>query len=438
MVSAALRAQAELELRRRRSQTSLPPEVTPEWAFPLRQPARFKGAYGGRAGGKSHYFAEQMVRRSLADTSLRAVCVREIQKSLKYSAKALIEEKIRALGVEHCFDILTTEIRRKGGSGLIIFQGMQDHTADSIKSLEGFGVAWVEEAQRLSGRSLDLLIPTIRAEGSEIWFSWNPDQPTDAVDKFLRADPPDKAIVVSVSYQQNPHVTQVTLDDARRTRLTDPDKYAHVWMGGYNVRSHLQVFAGKWRIDEFEPLPHWDGPYYGADWGFAQDPTTANEIWIDGDRLFITRESHEVELQLDAIGDRWRRDIPGIEKHVVRADNSRPETISHVSQKGIPLLVAADKWAGSVEDGIEFMRSFSEIVIHERCTYTAEEFRLYQWKTNQAGDPLPHPIDRHNHHIDDIRYGLQPIIRARSQHQHAPIAKPSTGNTRASIRSVWS
>jgi phage terminase large subunit len=142
----------------------------PRWALPLTQPVRYKGASGGRASGKSHFFAEEAVEAMVCDPELRFVCIREVQRSLKFSAKSLVESKIRAMGVEDCFDVLNTEIRRKGGNGVMIFEGMQDHTADSIKSLEGFGRAWVEEAQSISQKSLDMLLPTIRATGSEIWF----------------------------------------------------------------------------------------------------------------------------------------------------------------------------------------------------------------------------------------------------------------------------
>src|SRR5690625_2615548 len=155
---------------------------TPRWAVPLLQPSRYKAAHGGRASGKSNFFAVLLVEEHTRLPDLQSVCIREIQRSLKFSAKKLIEQKIRDLGVSHLFDITLTEIRRVGGQGLIIFEGMQDHTADSIKSLEGFDRAWVEEAQSLSHRSLELLIPTIRKDGSELWFSWNPDQPEDAVE----------------------------------------------------------------------------------------------------------------------------------------------------------------------------------------------------------------------------------------------------------------
>jgi PBSX family phage terminase large subunit len=215
---------------------------TPAWAEPLLEPARYKGASGGRASGKSHFFAERAVEDMVCDPDLRFVCIREVQRSLKFSAKSLVEGKIRQLGVEHLFDVLTTEIRRKGGRGVMIFEGMQDHTADSIKSLEGFGRAWVEEAQSISKRSLDLLLPTIRAEDSEIWFSWNPDQPGDPVDAFF-ADKPEGSIHVHTTYRDNPFCPEVMKIEADRLLRADPEAYEHIWGGGYFLGGNGRVYS---------------------------------------------------------------------------------------------------------------------------------------------------------------------------------------------------
>jgi len=140
---------------------------------PLLQPARYKGAFGGRGSGKSHFFGELLVETCQAERGTLAVCIREAQRTLAQSSKRLIESKIAALGLGHGFKVFNDKIETPG-DGLVIFRGMQDHTADSIKSLEGFRIAWVDEAQSLSARSLALLRPTIRAENSELWASWNP------------------------------------------------------------------------------------------------------------------------------------------------------------------------------------------------------------------------------------------------------------------------
>ena len=214
---------------------------TAEWAFPLLGPKRYKGASGGRASGKSHFFAEYAVEEMVYDPNLRIVCIREVQRALKYSAKSLVEAKIRTLGVSHLFEVLATEIRRKDGNGLMIFEGMQDHTHDSIKSLEGFGRAWVEEAHSISERSLALLLPTIRAEGSEIWFSWNPDQPTDPVDVFFN-DQPEGAVRTHNNYMDNPFCPAVMHTEADRLRRADLDSFEHIWEGGYFLGGQGRVY----------------------------------------------------------------------------------------------------------------------------------------------------------------------------------------------------
>lgn len=214
----------------------------PRWARPLQQPARFKAASGGRASGKSHLFAEESVERMVCRPNARIVCIREIQRSLKFSAKALVEAKIKLLGVSDLFEILTTEIRRVGGDGVMIFEGMQDHTADSIKSLEGFEVAWVEEAQSLSKRSLDLLLPTIRADDSELWFSWNPENKTDPVDEFFAAKP-SGAVHVHTTYRDNPFCPKVMRTEAARLKVADEESYEHIWGGGYHLGGKGRVYS---------------------------------------------------------------------------------------------------------------------------------------------------------------------------------------------------
>jgi phage terminase large subunit len=199
---------------------------------PLLQPARYKGAYGGRGSGKSHFFGEYLPARCVAKPGLRAVCIREVQKTLAQSSKKLIEDKIEALGLQAQFNVLNDRIVTPG-NGVILFQGMQDHTAESIKSLEGMDVAWVEEAQTLSERSLSLLRPTIRAEGSEIWFSWNPRRKSDAVDKFLRQMKPEGSTVVKANWRDNPWLTGPLKDERQTDLKLYPDRYPHIWEGDY-------------------------------------------------------------------------------------------------------------------------------------------------------------------------------------------------------------
>jgi phage terminase large subunit len=215
---------------------------TPRVFQPLLQPARYKGAHGGRGSGKSHFYGELLVEECKRTPGTRAVCIREVQRTLAQSSKRLIEDKIAQFGLGNEFRVYEDRIVAPG-NGIIIFQGMQDHTAESIKSLEGFKIAWIEEAQTLSQRSLALLRPTIRADGSEIWASWNPRRKTDAIDEFLRVNKPPGAIVVEANWRDNPWFPAV-LDEERRLDLERyPDRYDHIWEGGYAKAFEGAYFA---------------------------------------------------------------------------------------------------------------------------------------------------------------------------------------------------
>ena len=218
---------------------------TAEVFEPLLTPARYKGAWGGRGSGKSHFFGEMLVDDSLCQKGLRSVCIREVQKSLKQSSKKLIEDKLAQLrlGEKDGFKIFN-EVIQTPGDGLIMFQGMQDHTAESIKSLEGFNRAWIEEAQTMSITSLRLLRPTIRAEDSELWFSWNPRRKTDPVDVLLRqGQTPTDSVVVNANWAHNPWFPDVLEQERQDCLNISPEEYDHVWDGGYATVMEGAYFA---------------------------------------------------------------------------------------------------------------------------------------------------------------------------------------------------
>lgn len=394
----------------------------PRWALPLLAPKRYKGAKGGRSGGKSHFFVEQAVAKMAAEPSFKVVGIREVQRSIRYSVKELVEAKIADLGVAHLFDVQRDVILHRNGPGLMHFTGMQDHTADSVKGLESFDLALVDEANQISARSLRLLTPTLRKQGSELWFGWNPEQDSDPVDEFFRKNAGDPDFIcASVNITDNPFVSDTGWKEYARDRdraRDNPNDWAifeHVWHGAYNILSDRIVFAGKYAVGEFEPMPGWDGPYYGCDFGFAQDPTTFSEWWANGDTLYCRRAAGRVGLELDATAAFAKEHIPGIERYVIRADSARPESISYLKRHGLPNMVGVDKWKGSVEDGIAYMRAFRRIVIHPEADPARKEFALYRYKVNKAGDILPEIEDADNHYIDGGRYALAPLIKARGR-----------------------
>ena len=375
---------------------------------PLLAPARYKGARGGRGSAKSHFFAGMAVEYALAD-KCDIICVRETQKSLAQSVKKLVELKIETMGVGSYFNVLNTHIESERG-GIIGFQGMQNHTAESIKSLEGYKVAWVEEAQSLSQRSLDLLRPTIRAPGSELWFSWNPNLSTDPVDAFFRnGEPPPDSVLVAANYRDNPWLPDVLKQELEYDQKRDPDKFAHIWLGEYQRNSEARVFRN-WTIDEFERPP---GTIHrlGADWGFSVDPSVLIRCDIEGNRLYVDYEAYMVGCEIVNLPDLFDR-VPESRKWFITADSARPETISHMRNHGYPKINHAIKGSGSIEDGIEFLKSF-DIIVHPRCVHTIDELTLYSYKT----DPLTNQIlplleDKKNHVIDALRYACEGARKA--------------------------
>lgn len=249
---------------------------------PLLDPSRYKGAWGGRGSGKSQFFAGLIVDLSIRKRGLRSLCCREVQKSLKESAKKLIEYKIEEYRVGHLFDVQESQIKTPG-DGLIVFAGLQDHTAESIKSYEGFDVAWVEEAQTVSQKSLNLLRPTIRKPSSELWFSWNPRLRNDPVDVMLRGEElPTGSAVVHANWDKNPwfpaELEQERLDCLRM----QPEQYEHIWEGDYVTVSEGAYYArdlaeakSSGRIGEVDPDPLME---YRAFWDIGTRDATA--IWI--------------------------------------------------------------------------------------------------------------------------------------------------------------
>jgi phage terminase large subunit len=382
-----------------------------DWAQPLLLPMRYKCLYGGRGSAKSWSAADALLIEGLR-RKIRVLCAREFQASMRDSVHALLKGRIEALGLEDFYRVQDTIILGANGSSFI-FRGVR-HNVQSIKSMAGITHCWLEEAQTISAESWQVLVPTIREEGSEIWVTFNPLNKSDAVYQELVEKPRSNAYVEQVNWNRNPHFPKVLDDERRAMAATDPDTYQHIWEGGLWEQSEAQILNKKWIIEEFEPSEGWSGPYHGADFGFAQDPTTLIKCWVHQNRLYIESESYAVGLELDHTADRWKLDIEGCDRHTIRADSARPESISYLKRHGIPKIEGVAKRAGSVEDGIAHLRSYEKMVIHPRCKHTAEEARLYSYKTDRlTGDVLPVVVDTHNHLIDAARYALEPLISAR-------------------------
>lgn len=385
----------------------------PHWAESLFKPFRYKVLFGGRGSGKSYAVADYLLIEALR-RPCRILCAREFQNSLADSVLHLLEQRIDALGIRGDYDVQRETIIGSNGSQFI-FKGVRNNV-QSIKSMSGLTHLWLEEAQTVTKSSWDVLIPTIREPGSEIVVTFNPLNKADPTYlMFVESSPGDDAYIAKVNWRDNPHWPDELEKERVRLLRNDPVLYAHVYEGECLERTDSQVFAGKFRVDDFEPQSDWDGPYNGLDFGFAQDPTAGVQCWIKANTLYIEYEAGRVGLELDDTAKYVNDKIPGFSEHVIRADCARPESISYLKRHGMPRIEGVTKGKGSVEDGVEHIKSYDEVVIHTRCAKVQEEFRRYGYKVDRlSGDILPVIVDDWNHYIDAIRYALEPVMKRKN------------------------
>ena len=375
----------------------------------LYEPSRYKVYYGGRGSGKSWAVARALI--AIADYGkVRILCCREIQNSIRDSSYQTLKDMVVRMGLLDRFTFKEAEIVHNTTGSKFIFSGLL-RNENSIRSKEGIDICWIEEASSVSQTSWDVLTPTIRKPGSEIWLTFNPLSVDDPTNAFLD-NPPPNAVVHKVNYWDNPHFPDVLREQMEWDKKNDYEKYLHVWEGYPLTVSEAQIFRNKYTV---EPIPEdlWESAdrlFYGADFGFAQDPSTLVRCFIHENRLYVDYEAYGVGVEIDELPD-FYRSVPGADKWPIKGDAARPETISYLRNRAGFNIEAAKKWQGSVLDGIAYLKGFDKIIIDPRCKRTADEFRCYSYKVDKTTvDVLPIPLDKNNHTIDAIRYALDGYI----------------------------
>jgi phage terminase large subunit len=395
-------------------------------------PSRYKIAYGGRGSAKSWGFTGTAAYLA-AQKPLRVLCVRELQNSIQESVHKLLSDRIEALSLTSRFDIQRQGIYGINGSEFV-FAGIKNDPG-KIKSTEGIDICLVEEAEKVSEESWRVLIPTIRKVGSELWICFNPREKTDPTYKRFVLHTPPHCRRVKINWDDNPwfppalelerqyslRLIQEATDDDERIQLQAD--YDHVWEGDTQRRSDAAIFRRRIVVESFEdPAP--DDRItilFGADWGFANDPTALVRFWItdhidqhldEWQELWVSHEAFGYRVEIDETPQLFET-IPGARDWPIKGDCARPETISYLSNRGFN-IAAAEKWQGCVEDGIAHIKGFRKIHIHPRCKHLQEEARLYAYKVDRVtGEVLPIVMDAHNHGWDAIRYGLDGYIQSR-------------------------
>lgn len=383
---------------------------------------RFRVLYGGRGSAKSWQIARALILIAHGSAiPLRILCAREFQSSIKDSVHQLLKTQIRKLGLLPWFKIQDTSIMSRRNGSEFLFKGLRQNV-DEVKSTEGIDYAWIEEAQRMSQRSWDVLIPTVRKPGSEIWVSFNPDLPTDPTFKMFVTESRPDALVAKVTWRDNPWLPDVLRAELALKKETDYEAYLHIWEGETWTRSKEQILDGKWELGEFEisedhekrSAAGWYGPYWGLDYGFSTSPLVVEKVWVHKPTMVLYVEDERYDLLVE--NDQIRpmvQEMGGL-KARLRADAARPETTSWLRKNERLDVISAKKWPGSIEDGITHLRSYKRIVIHPRCKLAHDQAKLWRYKVDKlTGEVTRDVIDAHNDSWDAIRYALDLLIRQR-------------------------
>jgi len=378
----------------------------------LYEVARYKVLYGGRGSTKSWAIADYIVQKT-AFGKFRVLCTREIQGSIKDSVYRLLVDRIYFHKLQKYFLINKDSISSIYGSE-IIFKGLRQNISE-VKSTEGIDICWVEEAEKVAQDSWDVLIPTVRKEGSEIIVSFNPeDEKSATYNMFIEKDGkpvnlPD-CLKAFVNWWDNPWFPNVLYREMDWCRKNDPEKYEHVWGGRPKKYGQAVIFKNKLKVEDFEPAGEGTQFYLGADWGFGSDPCCLVRMFIRDRKLYIDREFYGYGIEIDDLPTCFDS-VEHSRKFTIRGDSSRPDTISYMANKGFN-CIGAEKGPGSVEDGIEFLKNFESIIIHPSCTGSVGDFSNYRWKVDRITDQvLPIPIDKSNHACDAARYALEPYMK---------------------------
>ena len=398
-------------------------EECPEYGIKFRDDLRYFVQYGGRGGGKSHDDAEKVITLMRFRANYRVLCVREFQNSLDDSVYSLMEQKAQSM-YPNFFEFKNGKIYGANGS-FASFKGLARNLG-SVKSLEGYDMCWIEEGQYISAAAWELLNPTIRKENSKILITMNRESETSVLDKmFIQDTPPPRSDVVKVNYYDNPYPIPELEEMAEHCKRVDYEAYRYIWLGELNMISKAQVLHGKWRVENFDTAALIEGKsvplYHGADWSNGgADPHTLIRSFILDNKLYIDYEMMS-NLDFQQLPELWNR-FPSIEASVnnrnrlwtVYCDGARPDLVKMMFDKGYNAKAAPKKWRGdksSVRAGIDYLRSFDEIIIHDRCKKTAEEAANWKWKIDErSGDVMPELVDAHNHLMDALRYSHYPMI----------------------------
>ncbi len=367
---------------------------------------REAAVYGGRYSLKSHTVARVLLIKA-RQKKTRVACFREFQNSIADSSYQLLVELIKEYNLGD-FQITNNSIINTINGSDFIFKGLWNNE-QSIKSIEGIDIAWVEEAQTVSEKSLEVLTPTVRKNNSQIIYTYNRLLEEDPVHKRLVLEGRPNTLIINVNYDialkygMMPEVIRLEIEDDKKKR---PGLYRHKWLGEpYNMERKIYK---DWQI--IDEIPHEARlERYGLDFGYSNDPTAIVAIYKYNGGFIFDEICYQKGLSNKQIADI----LNNSPKALVVADSAEPKSIDELKLYGVNVLPSL-KGQGSVNKGIQFIQD-QRISITKRSVNGLKEYRNYLWKVDKEGRIINTPEDIFNHFMDAIRYGLDSYINIQSQ-----------------------
>lgn len=353
--------------------------------------------YGGRYSLKSHTVARVLLIKA-RQSKTRVACFREFQNSIADSSYQLLADLIKEYNLKD-FVITNNSIVNTLNGSDFIFKGLWNNE-QSIKSIEGIDIAWVEEAQTVSEKSLEVLTPTVRKDGSQIIYTYNRLLEEDPVHKRLVLEGRPNTLIINVNYDialkynMMPEVIRLEMEDDKAKR---PGLYRHKWLGEpHNLERKIYT---DWEV--IDSIPHEARlERYGLDFGYSNDPTAIVAIYKYNGGFILDEITYQKGLSNKQIADT----LINIDRALVIADSAEPKSIDEIKMYGVNVLPSL-KGQGSINKGIQFVQD-QKISVTKRSNNILKEYRNYLWKIDKEGKIVNVPEDVFNHSLDAVRYAL--------------------------------
>lgn len=377
---------------------------------------REAAVYGGRFSLKSHSVARMLLIKARM-AKRRIACFRELQNSIADSSHQLLKDLIEQYKLTD-YEVTDNAIVNKMNGSDFLFKGLH-HNEQSIKSIEGIDIAWVEEAQTVSESSIEILTPTVRKPGSQIIYTYNRLADEDPVHTRLVIQGRPNTIVIYTTYElalKYGYIPEIVINEIEDDRIRRPNLYKHKWLGEPNTLE-AKIYRD-WQI--IDDIPHEARlERYGLDFGYTNDPTAIIAVYKHNGGYILDERAYQKGLTNKQIADL----LNASQKALVIADSAEPKSIDEIANYGV-FIQPSIKGKGSISKGIQFVQQ-QRISITKRSTNTIKEYKNYLWMSDKNGKVINEASPVWNHGMDAIRYAINSFNPVEDEPTYTPVYRPT-------------